>query len=216
MLERSAVKRGEISMSHAVQAKGLFALVLLSVCAASQAVTYRCTNGTTRYYSDKPCPSGDLRLIGPSSDPSPTASSRSSWRSYQNHDVTVARAPEHMKYLNGACAQLNDAIRTAPSRGVGRSVISDLRNEYERKCSEEDRDARVQLWQDADQARSQRRAEQAMRRGQVAEAQAKAQNCDAMRDVIQSRRRRLDTMTSKEVAAFHDTEAAFNDRCLGR
>jgi hypothetical protein len=200
-------------MPHDIHAKGLLALMLLSACITSLAATYRCTSGSTRYYSDKPCPSGDLRLMGPSGDAS---TSRPSWRSYQGGEVSVARAPDHMKYLNGECAQLNDAIRTAPTRGIGRGVINDLRNEYERKCGDEDRDARSQLRQDADQVRSQRRDDQAMRKRDMEAAQAKAQQCEATRDALQSRRRRLDTMTPQDVSAFHDAEIAFNERCLGR
>ncbi|RYY89389.1 MAG: DUF4124 domain-containing protein [Chitinophagaceae bacterium] len=200
-------------MLRAVHAKGLSVfLILLSACTASLAATYRCTNGTTRYYSDKPCPSGDLRFMGPSGD---SSSSRSSYRNYHNPEAVV-RAPEHMKYLSGECAQLNDAIRTAPTRGIGRGVINELRMEYDRKCGDEDRDARSQLRDDADQIRSQRRADQAAKQRALLEADAKAEQCNAMRDVIQSRRRRLDTMAPRDVAAFHDAEIAFNERCLGR
>lgn len=191
-------------------------MLLSSVCTASLAVTYRCTNGTTRYYSDKPCPAGDLRFVAPSGESGGSAYRSNGRNSYQSTETSVARAPEHMKYLNGACAQLNDAIRTAPTRGLNYGVIAELRNEYERKCGEEDREARSQVRKDADQVRSDRRAEQNQKQREAEEAQARAQRCAAMRDAIQSRRRQLASMPAKDVAAFHETEASFNERCLSR
>jgi hypothetical protein len=194
-------------------AKALLGCTLSLMALGCMAQTYRCSNGTVRYYSDKPCPSsgggGGLTSMGPSS-------THTAPPTYQTPIPSVSKAPDHIKYLHGACASLNDAIRTAPARGVSWQVINDLRGEYERKCREDDQNARQMLSQDQSSEREQRTAALSAPAEERKQAQMKAQQCDAIRDAVQTRRRRMDTMTPSELNALRDTEASFNTRCLGR
>src|SRR5688500_17682887 len=99
--------------------------------ATAQAQTiHRCTHGGTTYLSDRPWVAGTPAKLGsmgpatPRSRDLPTAS----------YSPSVGKAPEHLGYLSPQCASLNDAIRTAPARGLGHREQADLRNEYRQKC----------------------------------------------------------------------------------
>jgi len=171
------------------------------------AQAYRCGgSGGSPYYSDRPCAaaSAQIRSYGPV----PAS------QYFHAGSSSLPKAPEHLKYLRSECASINDAIRTAPSRGIGHGVISDLHDEYNRKCAEDDQRARSLLAQEQSrqsQARSQVQ-DQATR--QLAQARAQSQQCDAMRDVITLKRRREAALNPTEVAALRSLEAAFNQRCL--
>lgn len=176
---------------------------------------YRCTNGATSYYTDRPCTTQSAKVdklvaVGPLPSPQRTPSA---YRS-SNYSPSMEGAPKHQKYLSGACASMADAIRTAPMRGVNYTVVRDLNREYDEKCREENRLARSQTYDDEQQ---ERQARQASLDGAKIARQENArthEQCNAMREVIATKRQAIPRMTPGEKTNFQTLEASFNDRCV--
>lgn len=185
----------------------LVALAGLGLSCSAHAATYRCDVGGTLYITDKPCaptPAGPAPMgaIGPTRQLS----------SYQPRTPGMEQAPEHHRFLSQRCAELNDAIRTAPTRGVGYATVSDLRREYEQKCSEDDQYARRQA---GEARRKEREGVQAQRNEAERsrqDAELMLQRCVALRDALRNRRADTDAdRATKRVA-----EEAYNSNCLGK
>lgn len=107
-----------------------------------------------------------------------------------------------------------DAIRTAPTRGVNYAVIRDLNREYDDKCREDDRLARTQAYEDEQQ---ERQARQASLDGVKIARQEMARNneqCNAMREILNTKRQTVSNMTPGEKTNFQTLETNFNDRCV--
>jgi hypothetical protein len=171
--------------------------------------TYRCSSGASVYYSDRPCgqaPTGRLGSYGPMEP--------SSSRYVQGYSLQVQRAPDHFKFLTAPCAELNDAVRTAPSRGVTGQVLSDLTDEYRRKCADDDQAARQMLYKEQREQRHARESERALAAQQAAATRSQMQHCEGMRDVIGLKRKREANLNPSEVAALRTLEASYNERCL--
>lgn len=194
-----------IVILHLLAALGLLA------GAAAQAQTYRCSNGGAVYYSDRPCTGAPAAKMGAYGD------------ARAQNAVPVLRTPprpgkpdEHIKYLNPACADIAEAVRTAPARGVRSDVVSGLRDEYREKCSLQDEEARRQHQQDVQAKRGQQRAEREALALQREQAQKQAAQCNGMRDVIALKRSREASLNETEIAALRSLESSYNGRCLGR
>lgn len=193
-------------MSTRLLGAGL-ALAAFIFCGNALAATYRCdVNGTT-YITDRPCAAptsnpSNIAGVGPSRQPT----------SYQPRIPGMAQAPEHHRFLSQRCAELNDAIRTAPARGVGASTISELRREYEQKCSEDDQEARQQ----ARDAKRKERETVLAQRDQAERArhdiELMQQRCVALRDALRNRR----VENESDRATKRVAEEAYNANCLGK
>jgi len=192
------------------------ALMALGISATTaNAQMYRCINGSTSFYSDRPCATQSPKVdklvsVGPLQSPQRTPSE---YRS-SNYYPSMEGAPKHQKYLSGACASMADAIRTAPTRGVNYSVIRDLNREYDEKCREEDRLARSQSYDDEQQARQARQASLDGAKIARQENVRTQEQCNAMREVISTKRQTLSSMTPGEKSNFQTLEASFNERCV--
>jgi len=194
------------SAQHAA-ALGLLACFALAAPTAWAQAMYRCSNGSSTYVSDRPCtPNGNTKLsaFGPAQN---NGNNRS------GYVPGVGKAPDHLQYLSPACAQLNDAIRTAPARGVGHATQAELREEYQRKCSEDERAAYQQLGQAKAQQRDQARAEQAAQRQEKDRELTSREQCSEMLRILHERRKRVDTMTDGERGDFQRFEANYTARC---
>ena len=126
------------------------------------------------------------------------------------------QAQGHVKYLSPACADISEAIRTAPARGVRGDVVTGLHEEYREKCSLEDQDARRQLRQDEQMQQSEKVAQRDSIANERAQAQQRADQCAGMRDVIALKRSREKQLNETEVAALRSLEGNYNSRCLSR
>jgi hypothetical protein len=191
----------------------LLALVMLLAGAGAQAQSYRCSNGSSTYYSDRPCssaPAGKLGAFGgnPRQSAPPAA--------YSPQLPRAGKAQGHVKYLSPACADISEAIRTAPARGVRGDVVSGLHEEYREKCALEDQDARRQLRQDEQKLQSEKVAQRDSIANERAQAQQRADQCAGMRDVIALKRSREKQLNETEVAALRSLEGTYNSRCLSR
>lgn len=171
--------------------------------------SYRCVVDGRMVLSDRPCPgaSTQLRMVGPTH--------REPMVSRPLTLPSAGPAQDHLKYLNPDCAELSEAIRTAPARGVGSATVSGLHREYRAKCSEEDRLARQQL---SEAQSDQRKAERAARDAKVqarVQTQREAEQCHEMLRVLHGRRQRASQMTPGELADLQRFEEAYATRCKG-
>ncbi|MGM9485650.1 hypothetical protein ACS5PN_30965 [Roseateles sp. NT4] len=181
----------------------LFALLCLSP--AAFAATYRCEVSGSVILTDKPCAGSGPAPMG-SIGPTRTTSS------YQTALPKMEQAPEYQRYLSQRCAELSEAVRTAPARGVAYATVNDLRREYSRDCSDDEQYAR-------------RKASEARRRdrdGQLAmrddaersreDAERLREKCIELRDSLRNRRVENETERLNKKAA----EDAYNASCLGK
>lgn len=184
------------------------ACLLGSTSSAFAQSTYRCqVNGRT-YLSDRPCTQGAASHLGTIGPLQREGTSNTPMRM-----APLGRAPDHLGRLSPACAQLNDAIRTAPARGVGTGVQRDLQAEYQKKCGEEDRQARKEV-ADAQAAESQaRRANRDARDAARSESQRQHDQCQEMLRILHGKRQRMAAMTPGERADFERFESNYATRC---
>jgi len=175
---------------------------------ASAQTMYRCASGSSTYLSDRPCTTGAGSKLG---SYGPEAGRRD--LPAPSYSPPVGKAPEHLAYLSPACASLNDAIRTGPSRGLQSSAMADLHNEYRSKCDEDDQSARQRLYQEKSAQRSERREQQ--RAEQVAHERqlASRDQCAELLRILLAKRKQLDAMSTGEKADFYRSEANYNSRC---
>ena len=109
--------------------------------------------------------------------------------------------------------QLNDAIRTAPGRGVGRATQSDLREEYQNKCQDDDEAARKRALDDKRQQRDEREAEISSRQAEQALSARAREQCSELLRILSEKRKRLDAMTPGERADHQRFETSYTERC---
>lgn len=195
--------------SQGIRVAAAAALLAATLPAAAQGV-YRCVTAGGTYLSDRPCTAGatgTLRAQGglvPQRSPAPT------------YIPPVGKAPEHLGYLSPECATLNDAIRTAPARGLRGQAISDLRAEYHRKCSEDESEAHQRLARERQDERIARRNQRAEERYQQAQAAREREQCQELQRILHGKRQRLAEMTGGEQADFRRSEANYHARCATR
>lgn len=196
----------------------LLAAVLLgsSLCALAQG-SYRCNGAHGAYYSDKPCitQQGATKLggFGPEAESSKQPV-------YRPPPPTVGRAPEYQSYMSPECASLNDGLRTAASRGLSPATQSDLRADYNRRCSANEAQARNRFLEAQRQSSSSQREQQSQagadaRRSQ-AEQQRTFEQCGEMRRIIASRKQRQDSLSPGELSDLKRFEANYAERCQAR
>lgn len=189
-------------------------VVAVAACLAAtlaQAQAHRCSNGAAVYYSDRPCsgpPPTRLNAYG--------GSRATAQPPYAPQLPRAGKVQDHVKYLSPACADISEAIRTAPARGVRGDVVSQLHEEYRDKCSIEDQDARRQQHQDDQQAQRQKLAQRDNAANERQQAQQRADQCNGMREVIALKRSRESRLNETEVAALRSLESTFNARCIAR
>lgn len=197
----------------------IFALaaVMSLGCAAASAQVYRCSNGGSTYLSDRPCAAATptpspgsratLGAIGPlPQHPVVTYEARSS----------LPKAPDHLAYLSPACASLNDAIRTGPSRGLRYGAMADLHNEYRAKCADEEAEAYQKLSRDRNDQRVARRQEVTMQQAEQQRSVREREQCSELLRILHGKRQRVAAMNDGERADLERSEAAYRARCDAR
>lgn len=197
----------------------LTTVALVAAASLAQAETYRCTSVTGTYTSSRPCPiqgGTKLGVIGPAPETPP----RHTASRHPSLPRPVGRAPEHLTYMSAECASLSDGVRTAPTRGLHPSTIAELRDDYQRRCSSDESQARRRWAQDQQRERSGREQKQAQLQAdtqrEAAQQQRTFAQCGEMRRIILNKNERLATMTPGEVADLRRFEANFAERCQSR
>jgi len=120
--------------------------------------------------------------------------------------------PEHYSFLSGDCRSLNDALRTAPSRGLTSESMNSLHREWNQRCEEDDRDARRRFYEQQRDGRKARADEKKVEAAVVAQNAAKKQQCDEMLRILTNKRRRTD-LNDGEKADLQRFESNYRERC---
>lgn len=173
-------------------------------CAGREVVErYTCTSNGRSYASSHPCPSSGMVYYGPST-PSPSSEPKA---------AKIEQAPDTLKYLSPRCASLNDAIRTAPARGLKYDTISQMKNEYEQQCSDSESEARTRM--SREQRENKRQLSEASKVDQLDKERAaiRDQQCGESKRILFAKRARTD-LTAGEKADLQRFEENYRSRCL--
>ncbi|MGV3570420.1 MAG: DUF4124 domain-containing protein [Ramlibacter sp.] len=176
----------------------LCAALLLAGTATAQ-TRYQCrTAGGSMYFSDRPC-SGQL-VYGAMPNVTPP----------QRHLPSVGEAPRHLQYMSPRCASLNDALRTAPARGLKYETINTMRRDYQAECGENESEARSQQSRDAGAQRQQQYADRQMQAAEQERAALHRQQCEESKRILITKRNRpgLTEGERVELARFEDNYKA--------
>jgi len=178
----------------------LGAALMLATGVGAQA-RYECrTPGGSKYFSDRAC-SGQLVYGAIPERPG----SRPSY-------AGVGEAPRYLQYMTPRCASLNDALRTAPARGLKYDTINTMRRDYQAECGDNEAEARTQHSRDVSADRQQKSAE---RRSQsIAQDQARLheQQCEESKRILLAKRKRPD-LQEGERADLKRFEDNYRARC---
>jgi hypothetical protein len=121
--------------------------------------------------------------------------------------------PEHVAYMSPQCAQLHDAIRTGPSRGLLYAAMWELRDEYRRKCTEDEQQALQRLYKERLARREARIAQQTAQQAERSRAELERSQCDEMLRILHGRRQRVATMSEGEKGDLQRFEQTYAERC---
>lgn len=196
----------------------LLASMALSFSDGAAAATFRCTSGTGQvYYSDRPCAGPSEAANGSTKlgTAGPVDTGQTQSRSY-SYTPTVPKPPEHAKYLTGPCAQMEEAIRTAPVRGIRGDTLRSLYEDYRTRCEFQVRDAQEKLYaerREQDRARIEQRQAAA---AQLAESQRVDNQCANMRAVIADKRANLASLNDRQRELLQTMQDNYNRTCLNR
>lgn len=190
-------------------------LVLGAALAADTALAqsfYRCKSGNSTYVSDRPCTAGAGSTLG-SVGPTPAYGSQGPAQSQAGSYPRPSQVPEHTQYLSSACADISEAIRTGPSRGVRGDVLSGLHQEYRQKCADEDQAARQRVYEEQRRQRDDKRSAQATERQQQQQARLTQEQCSEMLRILAGKRQHAATMNEGERGDLQRFEANYAERC---
>lgn len=196
-------------VARAVFGAAIGAAAWAAAPAASAQSMYRCKSGNSTYLSDRPCTTGAGSTLG-------TIGAAPANTYQQPSGTYVQRAPktaEHVGYLSSACADIAEAIRTGPSRGVRGDVISGLHEEYRQKCAEDDAAARQRLSEDRRNERDAKRSVQTAAQQQQQQTRIASDQCNELLRILAAKRRQTATMSDGERADLQRSETSYAERC---
>ncbi len=194
----------------------LAALTLLALNASAFAagpVEYHCNGDSVSWISRQPCPStsrSEMRTLGSPQPPPPPPLSDTPLLS------PTGKAPDYLPYMNVECAQLNDALRTGPARGLKFGAMAELRTDYQKRCSEDEASARKQQQQAEQRQRERRLDQQAAVEAEKSRATLTTEQCYEMLRILHGKRQRVASMTDGEKADLHRFEENYESRCPHR
>ena len=124
----------------------------------------------------------------------------------------IGQAPDHLRHMSARCASLNDALRTAPARGLKYETIATMRQDYQRECAEDEMQARqLMMREQGDKRMAQRQELQAQQQAET-RTKMQQQQCDESRRVLFMKKKRTD-MTDGERADLARFEENLKARC---
>lgn len=130
-----------------------------------------------------------------------------------NRELDFDEAAGFSQFLSPDCARLEEASRTAWSRGLSRETQQSLQIEFRRKCSDELREAQNRYWQLQRQRQEMGQVrEQRQQRADERSAQ-EVQNCREMADVIALKERRVAQMTPNDLQNLERFRQNYLKRC---
>jgi hypothetical protein len=189
------------------QAFALLATLMAVPTAWGQSM-YRCNSGSGSYISDRPCQGAgqrsELRAIG--SEPDRQTYSR-------DYTPSMSRAPDILPYLSPRCAEMNDAVRTGPTRGLKSAAMSELMTNYRLRCAEDEQAAHQKMGQARSDEREQRRTAQTVQRAELDRARLSVEQCHEMLRNLASRRQRAANLSAGEKGDLDLFEVNYRNRC---
>ena len=123
-----------------------------------------------------------------------------------------AQTQSSLPYLSARCASLNDAIRTAPTRGLKYDTINQMNKEYYRECAEEENEANARLSQERRDKRQQVNQDKTNANLDKERASQREQQCAESRRILQTKRARTD-LNEGEKNELRRFEENFRSRC---
>jgi hypothetical protein len=207
--------KGDRSAARARLWLGCLALLAGVGTAQAQSTYYRCPGpqgGST--LSDRPCNAQGRATIS-AYGPVPERRSTPSYGGYGNYTPQLQRAPEYQAYLSAHCAQLNDALRTAPNRGVRGPALNDLYDTYRRECAEDESAAYQHLYRERMAQREQRQAQAQATQAQREQQRNQREQCDEMQRILHARRQQLASLHEGQKADLQRFQDSYAQRCTG-
>lgn len=125
---------------------------------------------------------------------------------------STGEAPANLKYLSPRCASLNDAIRTAPARGLKWDTIADMRREYSRECADSESESRAKLNEDRSAQQKEKLEARNAEKAERDRASIQAQQCGESKRILLAKRARTD-LTEGEKADLRRFEDNYRTRC---
>jgi len=187
----------------------VIAMLLASTAPASaRAAEYHCNGDGYSWTSNRPCPStqrNEMRVYGSGSSTSPGVSS--------SYSPTMPKAPEYLPYMSVECAQLSEAIRTGPTRGLRSGPMSELQDDYRKRCTDDEAAARRQLLDAEAAQKSQRQGQVDAVKAEKARATVSSEQCYEMLRILHGKRQRAATMNDGEKADLQRFEESYRSRC---
>jgi hypothetical protein len=176
-------------------------------CSAGAQVRYQCRTATgSMYLSDRPCgmatPSSPPVYYGPTEQP----------RIYTPPPPGIGEAPEYITYMSPRCSALNDALRTAPARGLDSRTQSEMRRNYQRECAEDEADARSRWAHERGEKKQMARSEAESARRAQERTKLQQEQCAESRRILVTKRQRTD-LTEGERTELQRFEANYKARC---
>jgi hypothetical protein len=118
-----------------------------------------------------------------------------------------------VQYLSPQCAEISEAIRTGPTRGVRGDTLSDLRREYDAKCRDDESEAHKQVSEKRKRERDQVQAERNATRVERERMALQEQQCSESLRILHGKRQRQGSMSDGERADLARFEEAHRTRC---
>jgi len=179
----------------------LVAAMALATAAQAQS-HYACTVNGRTVISTQPCVRSGIVYYGPAATKS----------AYEPPLPPSRPAPNHLQYLNPRCASLNDALRTAATRGLKYDTVNQMQREYTELCAENEREAYSQLSQDRKDNKKKLADNKEAEKIDQERSLVQQQLCGESKRVLYTKRARKD-LTDGEKADLQRFEDNYYKRC---
>jgi hypothetical protein len=190
-------------VAHVTRLTLLAAVAAVAIGASAQSFVMPRNGATGNGLGLVPQRSGDAPVYyGPASDGG------------AQHSFTpgVGHAPEWISQMSPRCAALNDALRTAPARGLASATVAEMSRNYQRECADNESEARNQWSRDRGEKRTLANNEAELQRRSMERGKLQQQQCDESKRILVTKKRRTD-LTEGERGDLQRFEANYHQRC---
>jgi hypothetical protein len=187
--------------------------LLAGLSGSAFAAEYHCSGDGVAWTSNRPCPGtnrNEMRGLSSGNSGPQTSNVDTSYT------PSLAKAPDYLPYMSVECAQLNDALRTGPTRGLRSGAMAELRVDYQKRCSDNEASARDQLREAEKQQLDRRQDQQAATQAEKSRAALSGEQCYEMLRILHGKRQRAASMNDGEKADLQRFEDNYKARCPRR
>lgn len=176
--------------------------VVLATCwlPALAQPAYKCVQGGSVRYSDRPCETTEAKPLGTVAAPAPA------------QPDGQAGVASHSRFMSATCRQQSESLRRLQEHLVSGETAEALQRyaaqqeQYDLRCREEEYRAR-------ERAASLMRAEAEQRQNELEARRRELEQCAEMRRILDAKRSQLATMSAGERADLQRFDANFTARC---